>query len=255
MPCRTVKSAMTAKMEQKRNWIAGMTLFAVTMALYWPATGFPFVNYDDQLYVYQNPEVFNGLSWNGIKWALTAVVAANWHPLTMVSHMVDGSLYHLFAGGHHLTNILLHSANVVLLWLLFSRMTGRFWPSVLGALLFAWHPLNVESVAWVAERKNVLSTLFFLLTLLAYLRYAENPGPARYLLTLILFVLGLGRQTDARDTPVRVVPPGLLAVATDFSLARRIEHRENPEESTCPLGKNSLFYPGRCRLRHHVSGP
>jgi len=202
------------KLEQKRNWIAGMALFVMTMALYWPATAFPFVNYDDQLYVYQNPEVLNGLSWSGIKWSLTAIVAANWHPLTLWSHMADCSIYHLFAGGHHLTSLLLHSANVVLLWLLFMSMTGRFWPAVLAAALFGWHPLNVESVAWIAERKNVLSTFFFLLTLLAYLRYARNPRPAPYLLALILFALGLAAK------PMLVTLPFVLFLLDYWPLQR-----------------------------------
>src|SRR5712675_2377296 len=102
-------------MERQKNWIVGIALFVVTMILYWPATSFPFVNVDDYLYVYENPNVIHGLSWEGIKWAATAMVAANWHPLTMLSHMADCSAYRLFAGGHHLTNIVLHSINAVLL--------------------------------------------------------------------------------------------------------------------------------------------
>ena len=177
--------------EQKRNWIAGIGLFIATIVLYWPTLWFPFVNYDDEMYVYQNHAVFKGLSWAGFKYALTSNVVGHWHPLTMISLMADASVYHSFAGGYHLTNILLHAIDVVLLWILIKRMTGLFWPGVVVAMLFAVHPLNAESVAWIAERKNVLSTFFFILTVLAYLRYAENPRPMRYLLALILFVLGL----------------------------------------------------------------
>jgi Flp pilus assembly protein TadD len=190
------------------------------MVLYWPATGFPFVNFDDQLYVYENPNVIHGLSWHGIEWAATAMVAANWHPLTMLSHMADCSAYHLFTGAHHLTSILLHSANAVLLWLLLKRMTKLFWPSALVAALLAWHPLNVESVAWIAERKNVLSTFFFILTVWAYLRYAEKPRPAKYALALILFALGLTAK------PMLVTLPFVLLLL-DYWPLQRISFRQN----------------------------
>jgi len=201
-------------MEQRRNWIVGIALFVITTILYWPATGFSFINFDDQLYVYENPDVLHGLSWHGIAWAATALVAGNWHPLTLVSHMADCSLYRLFAGGHHFTNILLHSTNAVLLWLLLKRMTKMFWPGVLAAALFAWHPLNVESVAWIAERKNVLSAFFFILTLWAYLRYAENPRPASYALALILFALGLTAK------PMLVTLPFILLLLDCWPLQR-----------------------------------
>lgn len=214
------------------NWIAGIALFVITMALYWPATTFPFVNYDDQLYVYQNPVVLKGLTWDGLKWALTANVAANWHPLTVLSHMADCSAYHLFAGGHHLTNILLHSVDVVLLFVLIRRMTGGFLPGVVSAALFAWHPLNVESVAWIAERKNVLSTLFFILTLLAYLRYGKNPKPSTYALTLILFALGLAAK------PMLVTLPFLLFLLDYWPLQRAFPEQKpstQPRTSSIPF--------------------
>ena len=192
----------------------GGFLFVVTMVLYWPAIGFPFVNFDDPLYVYDNPQVIPGLTWAGIQWAATAVVAGNWHPLTLLSHLADCSFYRLFAGGHHLTNLLLHSTNAVLLWLLLKRLTGQFWPAALVAAVFAWHPLNVESVAWVAERKNVLSSFFFILTVWAYLRYAENPRPTRYLLALILFTLGLAAK------PMLVTLPFILWLLDYWPLQR-----------------------------------
>jgi protein O-mannosyl-transferase len=207
-------------MKLRKNWLFGIFLFAVTMMLYWPATGFPFVNFDDQLYVYDNPWVVHGLSWNGIKWATTAVIAANWHPLTLLSHMTDCSFFRLFAGGHHLTNILLHSTNAVLLWSLIKRLIGQFWPAAVAAALFAWHPLNVESVAWVSERKNVLSSLFFILTVWTYLRYVERPRVSGYLLTLVLFALGLSAK------PMLVTLPFVLLLL-DYWPLQRISPRQD----------------------------
>lgn len=178
-------------MEPRRVFWVGLALAAVTLFLYWPVTGFNFVAFDDELYVYENPHVAAGLSWAGLKWAATAITAANWHPLTLVSLMLDRQLFGLAAGGYHLTNLLFHTANTLLLLLLFRRMTKALWASALVAALFAWHPLNVESVAWVAERKNVLSTFFLLLTLLSYLCYTEKKTIGWYMLALGFFALGL----------------------------------------------------------------
>jgi protein O-mannosyl-transferase len=214
--------------EKKRNWIAGIGLFIVTVALYWPTVWFPFVNYDDQLYVYQNLVVLKGLSWAGIKYALTSNVVGHWHPLTMVSLMADASVYHSFAGGYHLTNVLLHAINVVLVWILIQRMTGLFWPGVVAAALFAVHPLNAESVSWIAERKNVLSTFFFILTVLAYLRYAEKPGPVRYLLTLVLFVLGLMAKA------MLVTLPCLLFLLDYWPLQRIFSAKNSSKANSIP---------------------
>jgi hypothetical protein len=169
--------------------------------------GHEFVNYDDDQYVYNNPQVIQGLNLKGIEWAFTHSVMANWHPLTMLSHMLDCQLYGLNAGGHHLTSLLLHAATAILLFLVLREMTGALWRSAFVAAVFAIHPLRVESVAWVAERKDVLSGLFFMLTLGAYVRYVEKskvqpvaPKPGAggspkskiyYGLTLLSFVLGL----------------------------------------------------------------
>ena len=133
-----------------------------------------FVNFDDELYVYDNPIVQKGLTWKGFRWALTFGGIGHWHPLTWLSHMLDCQLYGLHAGGHHFTNLLLHGAAVVLLFLLLRRMTGFLWRSAFVAAVFAIHPLRVESVAWVAERKDVLSAFFFMLTIWAYVRYAQG---------------------------------------------------------------------------------
>jgi len=145
-----------------------------TLILFWPVMSHPFVALDDNLYVTENPQVQTGMTWAGFQWAFTNFFASNWHPLTWLSHMLDYQWFGLKPAGHHLVNVLLHSANSVLLFLWLKRLTGARWRSAVVAALFAWHPLHVESVAWVAERKDVLSGLFWLLTLLAYTCYAQS---------------------------------------------------------------------------------
>ncbi|MGO8927791.1 MAG: tetratricopeptide repeat protein [Limisphaerales bacterium] len=154
-------------------------LVLVTIAIYWPVMRHDFVNYDDPVYVTDNPHVRAGLTWKGLVWAFGRVHGDQtyWHPLTWVSHMVDCQLYGLKPGGHHLTSVLLHAANTVLVFLVFRRMTGAYWRCVTLAALFALHPLQVDSVAWVAERKTLLSAFFWLLSLWAYVRYAELHRP------------------------------------------------------------------------------
>ena len=152
---------------------------------------YDFVNYDDDLYVYNNAIVTKGLTAPGARLALTNSHALNWHPLTTISHMADCQFYGLHAGGHHFTNVVLHSLSAIFLFLVLRQMTGAFWRSVFVAALFAIHPQRVESVAWVAERKDVLSGVFFFLTLGAYTRYARKPSPARYVTMSILFICGL----------------------------------------------------------------
>ena len=189
----------------------GLLLALVTLLVYLPASRDGFVNYDDQDYVTENSVVQKGLTWTGIKWAFTTGHASNWHPLTWLSHMADCELFGLNPGAHHLVNVLFHTVNAVLLLLLLFRMTGALWPAAFVAALFAWHPLHVESVAWISERKDVLSTFFALLTLLAYARYAQHVTsdmcqvtrtnsasspvtrhPSRfYWLALLFFALGL----------------------------------------------------------------
>lgn len=168
-----------------------LALAAVTLALFWPATGFEFNNYDDSQYVTSNPHVLSGLSWKNVAWAFTSGYASNWHPLTWLSHMLDCQIYGVDAGGHHLTNILFHTANVLLLYALWRCLTGAVWRSALVAALFGWHPMHVESVAFIAERKDVLSAFFGFATLLAYWHYARQPSGRRYALVILGFVLGL----------------------------------------------------------------
>jgi tetratricopeptide (TPR) repeat protein len=167
-------------------------LAAMVWVVFGQTLGFDFIDFDDNAYITDNPIVQRGLTLPGTLWAFTHVYASNWHPLTWLSHMLDCQFYGLNPGGHHLTNVLLHTANVILLFLILRRMTGCLWRSAFVAALFAIHPLRVESVAWLAERKDVLSGLFFLLTLAAYVRYARHPwSPARYGLVMLLFALGL----------------------------------------------------------------
>jgi protein O-mannosyl-transferase len=174
-----------------RNALLCILLAIAIFAVYAPVRAHPFVAFDDQEYVVDNPHVQHGLDWAVVKWAFTATRSANWHPLTWLSHALDCRLFGLDAGSHHGDSLLLHVLNVVLLFLLLERGTGLAGPSLFVAGLFALHPLNVESVAWVAERKNVLSTLFFLLAIGAYGWYARRPDWRRYLLVALLFALGL----------------------------------------------------------------
>ena len=168
---------------RKTYWLIALALGLITLGLYLPAIRYDFLAYDDQQYVTENAHVRAGLTAQGIVWAF-GKHAGNWHPLTWISHMLDCQLYGIKPAGHHLTNLLLHTTTTVLLFLVLSRMTGAPWRSACVAALFGWHPLHVESVAWVAERKDVLSALFFMLTLWAYARYARksegrNPKPER----------------------------------------------------------------------------
>ncbi len=143
------------------------------MILYWPVQSFDFVNFDDDVYVTDNRQVQDGLSMQGLKWSFTTFHAGNWHPLTWISHMADFEVYGFNAGGHHWTSVLIHTASALLLFLVLSVMTHSLWASALVAALFAIHPLHVESVAWVAERKDVLSGFFWILTMGAYAHYVK----------------------------------------------------------------------------------
>jgi Tfp pilus assembly protein PilF len=180
----------------------GAALVLLTLLGFWPVIGNGFINYDDDEYVTENPHVQAGLTLNGIRWALTATEAANWHPLTWVSHMADQSLFGADPRGHHLSSLSWHLANVVLLFLVLFRMTGAPWRSAAVAALFALHPLHVESVAWISERKDVSSAFFWILTLWAYARYADRPGPRRYLLVAAFLALGLACKPMLVSVPL-----------------------------------------------------
>ena len=168
-----------------------LTLALLTFVVYLPVRNHEFVRYDDDVYVTNNSEVQSGLSWQGVKWAFVTDHGANWHPLTWLSLMLDCELFGVKPGHLHLVNVLFHIANTLLFFIVFNRMTKALWQSAFVAALFALHPLHVESVAWIAERKDVLSTLFWLLTMLAYVRYVERSSAGRYILALVFFALGL----------------------------------------------------------------
>ena len=191
-----------------------LALAACTLAVYWQAQGYAFINYDDNDYITQNPAVFRGLSWGALKWAFTESLASNWHPLTWISHMADCQFFGVTAGAHHMVNVVWHIANAILLFLVLRLMTSRLWTSAFVAGLFALHPLHVESVAWIAERKDVLSTFFWFLTTWAYTGYARRGGAHRYMITLSLFAIGLMAK------PMLVTLPFVLLLLDYWPLAR-----------------------------------
>lgn len=210
---------------QKRNLAICLLLAVATLALYSPAIRHPFIfNYDDDVYVLNNAHVKAGLHWQTIRWAVTSTENSNWHPMTWLSHAMDCQLYGLNPPGHHFTNVLFHVMNVVLIFLLLVYATSAPGRSFLVAALFAIHPFNVESVAWIAERKNVLSTFFFLLTIGAYGWYALKPDVKRYLAVAALFVLGL-----ASKAMVVTLPCVLLLL--DFWPLRRIQGLSTDENA------------------------
>lgn len=168
-----------------------VALTAMVLVVYWPVQHYGFVNYDDHGYVTRNALVHSGFTVNSIKRAFTDIYVGNWHPLTMLSHMLDWRIYGIRAGGHHWTNIILHILNSILLFFILQIATGALWKSAFVAALFAVHPINVESVAWISERKNVLSTFFWFASTLFYLWYARRPDWPRYLPVFIFMALGL----------------------------------------------------------------
>ena len=182
-------------------FLLGTCLALAAIALYYPVSGHGFFNYDDNVYVLNNPQVQSGVNWETAKWAFTSFYASNWHPLTWLSHALDCQLFALDAGKHHETNLLLHVVNVILLFWVLRRATGSARRSAMVAALFALHPINVESVAWIAERKNLLSMMFFLLALGAYGWYVRQPRVPRYLVVAFLYALGLMAKPQVITLP------------------------------------------------------
>ncbi len=202
-------------------WVSfGVCIFlaGIVWLVFGQTLGHPFINFDDPEYVYENPEINAGLTAHGVIWAFTHLPSPDWFPLTSISHMLDVQFYGLRAGGHHLTSVLVHTAVVILLFLVLRQMTGTLWRSAFVAAVFAIHPLKVESVAWVAERKDLLSGLFFMLTLGAYVRYVRRRRFGRYVLMAILFTCGL------LSKPVFVTVP-LVLLFLDYWPLRRFEQR------------------------------
>ena len=192
----------------------GLFLVVGTFLLYSPVRQHAFITYDDYQYVVNNPHVVSGLSWQTVAWALTSTEQANWHPLTWLSHALDCQLFGLNAGDHHVVNVMIHTLNVLLLFLLLRQATGAAARSFVAAALFAWHPFNVQSVAWVAERKNLLCTLFFLLTLGAYGWYARRPQFRRLAVVTGVFALALASK------PMAVTLPFVLLLVDYWPLQR-----------------------------------
>ena len=189
-------------------------LSIITVAVFWQVGSHEFISFDDNDYVTENRHVQDGITLKGIVWAFAEPHAHNWHPLTWLSHMLDCQLFGLKPGRHHLVNLFFHIANTLLLFLILRRMTNAIWQSAFVAGLFALHPLHVESVAWVAERKDVLSTLFWMLTMGAYVYYVERPGYKRYLFILAFFLLGL------MSKPMLVTLPFVLLLLDYWPLKR-----------------------------------
>jgi hypothetical protein len=215
------------------RFVLALLLSVATLAVFARVIGFEFVNYDDPLYVSANLHVQEGLTLEGVRWAFTTFNAANWHPLTWISLMLDASIGGPDPRLFNLTNLILHLANTLLLFFFLERITGRPRRSAVAAALFAIHPLHVESVAWVAERKDVLSTLFLLLTLLAYAGWVKRPGPVRRFAVVLLFALGLLAK------PMLVTLPVLLLLLDAWPLRRKEPWRRLVLEKA-PLGAMSI---------------
>lgn len=202
--------------QNKTYYLLGLLIVIITLLAYSPLPWNKFVIYDDPEYVTENLNVLSGLTVSGVSWALSSMYQMNWHPLTWISHMLDVQLYGLNPVGHHLTSLVIHVANSLLVLIVLQKMTGALWRSALVAILFAIHPLHVESVAWVAERKDVLCALFWLLTIRVYQFYTEKPGWLRYLLLLFSFALGI------MSKPMMVTLPCILFLLDYWPLRRKV---------------------------------
>jgi tetratricopeptide (TPR) repeat protein len=226
-------------------WLASfacLVLVAITWLVFGQTLGHDFVNFDDHVYVYDNPSITRGLTLDGVINAFTHSHARNWHPLTTISHMLDCQLYGLKPGGHHSTNVLLHTIAVLLLFLVLRQLTGALWQSAFVAGVFAIHPLHVESVTWVAERKDVLSAVFFTLTLGAYVRYVRTPSVGRYLIVALLFALGLMCK------PMLVTLPFVLLLLDYWPLERFHKSVSSKSKSTVASWLDRQSIPQRLFL-------
>jgi Flp pilus assembly protein TadD len=221
---------MKSSISEKKTLPILLFLVVVTLLAYWQVSHNEFISFDDDLYITNNGLILNGVTIEGIRWAFTTYHAYNWHPLTWISHMLDVQLFGLNPRWHHLTNLFLHIANTLLLFFVFHRMTKALWKSALVAALFALHPIHVESVAWAAERKDVLSTFFWMLTMGAYVYYVERPGYKRYLFVLAFFLLGL------MSKPMLVTLPFVLLLL-DFWPLKRFEQRMSAPKVRAAVSK------------------
>ena len=212
-----------------RHWkiVIPLVLALLTLAVFWQVRGHDFINLDDEQYVTQNPHVRGGLTAGNLTWALTTTHASNWHPLTWLSHQLDVQFFGMDPAGHHGVSLFFHVANTLLLFFLLNRMTQTLWQSAAVAFLFALHPLHVESVAWVAERKDVLSTFFLLLTLWAYFVYTRSPGIVRMIPVAVFFALGL------LSKPMLVTLPFVLLLLDYWPLGRYFALRKSRLRNRC----------------------
>ena len=207
----------------ERPWIVSSLLVVAVFAVYLPAIYLGFVNFDDQYYVTDNLHLHDGLTWANIRWAFSTFYASNWHPLTWLSHMLDCQLFGLNPAAHHFVNALIHAGNSALLFILWLRLTKAPWPAAFIAALFAWHPLHVESVAWIAERKDVLSTFFALLALLHYTTFVQQQSRRHYWLLLLCYVLSLLAK------PMYVTLPFVLLLLDVWPLNRLSLPKPDPK--------------------------
>jgi hypothetical protein len=228
-------------MREKQGREANIRLIALTLALlvisvYWPVAWFDFIELDDNLYLLENQNIKMGLSPTGIAWAFTTFHTTNWHPLTWISLLAEFTFFGLNPAGYHIVGVFLHILNTCLLFLVMVRIMGGKWKAMAAAALFAVHPMNIESVAWIAEQKNLLSTLFWFLTILSYLRYAKKPGPTIYLATLGLFALGLMAK------PMLVSLPFVLLLFDYWPLNRLCsDHSVEGADGNKKTGMNRLL--------------
>ncbi len=220
----TAPPSVLSQPSERHTLVWCLALTAVVLAAYNPIVHNSFVNYDDEGYILNNSHVRAGLTWETVKWAFTTYDQSNWHPLTWLSHALDCEMFGVHAVGHHYTSLLLHAANAVLLFLLLQSATGFRWRSLMVAALFALHPINVESVAWASERKNVLSMMFFLLALYAYGWYARSPGARRYLVVTLAFACALMSKPQVVTFP-------FLLLLWDYWPLRRIGAKSDTDEA------------------------
>jgi tetratricopeptide (TPR) repeat protein len=238
------RAKVTPRAAPIRNWptlAICLGLVAITWIVFGQTLGFDFINYDDNLYVYEEPAINHGLTLHGLVAAFTHVLAGNWHPLTAISLMLDAQFFGVRPGGYHFSNVLLHTIAVLFLFLVLKRMTSAVWRSAFVAALFAIHPLRVESVAWISERKDVLSGAFFMLTLGAYLGYTNKPSSGRYLTLLASFVLGLLAKAMLVTLP-------FVLLLLDYWPLQRFALLSTRSKTTESLGAARLMPPRRLLL-------
>ena len=220
---RGIKSTVCNLIAARPQLLISLILIMAIASIYFPVRHHEFISLDDGLYVTQNDPVKQGLNIKGLQWALTTHHAGFWIPLTWISLMIDSHLFGLSAGHYHVTNVIIHIVNTLLLFFVFRRMTGAIWPSSVVAVLFAVHPIHVESVAWISERKDVLFTLFWMLGMWFYVRYTEQPGFRRYFPLVLCFILGL------MSKPMIVTLPFVLLLLDYWPLGR-LQAAEPPSE-------------------------